>query len=176
MVASTFILGFVASASFVLASPAGRWTVHDSRIAAPESFIQSGAAPSDKVIKLRLNLAGNNIDGLEEHLNTVSDPNSATFRQWLTKEQVEAYTTPSGETSAAVSAWLASHGISAENITPAGDWISVSVPVSKANELLNTQYSVYTHKASGKQAIRTLEYSLPQSVAQHIKAIHPTTS
>lgn len=90
--------------------------------------------------------------------------------------QVEKFSAPSDATKSAVNTWLASHGVSAENITPAGDWLSVRVPVSKAEELLNTKYDVYTHTASGKQSIRTLEYSLPPAVAGVVKAIHPTTS
>lgn len=176
MAASTFFLGLLASASFVTASPTSRWTLHESRASAPSSFSRVGAAPADKVINLRINLAGNDISGLEDKLNTVSDPASGTFRQWLSKEEVETYSKPSEETSDAISSWLTSHGLTAEKITPAGDWISVKLPVNKAEELLNTKYSVYTHKSSGKQAIRTLEYSLPQDIAPHVRAMHPTNS
>lgn len=181
MVSSVWIVGLVASASVVFAVPAAerstsKWVVHDSRATPAESFVLAGAAPADKVIKLRINLSGNDIPGLENKLNTISNPKSATFRQWLTKEEVEAYSTPSDATTSAVTSWLSANGVETERITPAGDWLSISVPVSKAEELLNAKYNLYTHKASGNQAIRTLEYSLPKDVAQHINAIHPTTS
>lgn len=61
-------------------------------------------------------------------------------------------------------------------MTPAGDWLSFDIPVSKANEMFNAKYNTYTHKASGRQTIRTLEYSLPSEVHEHINAVHPTTS
>lgn len=83
---------------------------------------------------------------------------------------------PSDATVAAVSSWLASYDISYEAITPAKDWISFSIPVSKASELLNANYSIYTHTPSGKSYTRTLEYSIPAALSGHINAIHPTTS
>lgn len=179
MVVAVLIFGLVASASFSLATPTAKraaWTLHDSRSSAPETFSLVGAAPADRVVKFRINLSGNNIAGLEDKLNTISDPKSDTFRQWLSKEDVEAFATPSTTTTSAVNEWLSSNGLASEKITPAGDWISVSVPVSKAEEMLNTKFSVYTHKATGKQIVRTLEYSLPSEIAPHINALHPATS
>ena len=64
----------------------------------------------------------------------------------------------------------------AKTITPAGDWFAFSVPVSKANEMFNTQFSVYTHTGSGQQSVRVLEYSLPTDLQGHVRAVHPTTS
>ncbi|KAF8322236.1 subtilisin-like protein [Clavulina sp. PMI_390] len=176
---STILLSLIASGSVAFASPAAdrssRWIVHDTRVSAPASFTNSGRAPADSTIRLRINVGGNNLAALEEKLNTVADPSSSTFRQWLSKEEVEAFATPSTEATDAVNSWLDSHGVTSEKITPAGDWISVTVPVSKAEEMLNTQYDVYTH-SSGAEVIRTLEVSLPHSVASVVKAIHPSTS
>lgn len=90
--------------------------------------------------------------------------------------QVEAFATPSTETTEAVTQWLSAHAIEASRVTPAGDWLSFQVPVSKANEMLNTEFSVFTHTESGQQSVRTLEYSLPASLRGHVKALHPTTS
>lgn len=61
-------------------------------------------------------------------------------------------------------------------MTPAGDWLKIDVPVSKANELFNTEFSTFRHIQSGKESVRTLEYSLPANLVGHIKAVYPTTS
>ena len=82
---------------------------------------------------------------------------------------------PSEETSSAVNAWLAEHNVSATPLTPAGDWVGFTVPVSKANELFNTEFATYRHLDSGAESVRTLAYSLPDDVSNHVAFIYPTT-
>lgn len=72
--------------------------------------------------------------------------------------------------------WLSSHAIEATPMTPAGDWLKIDVPVSKAEELFNTEFSTYRHIESGKESVRTLQYSVPADLESLIKAVHPTTS
>ncbi|KAJ7580208.1 subtilisin-like protein [Mycena floridula] len=161
------ILPFVYATSFV---------VHDRRASIPSGFVKTQAAPANEVINFRLNLASNNLEGLESQLMAAADPSSPTFRQWLSSAEVEAFAAPTAETSSAVASWLSNNGISFETTTPAGDWISFSVPVEKANSLLNTEFSVFTHVASGSQSIRTLEFSVPAELQEHIRLVHPTTA
>lgn len=76
----------------------------------------------------------------------------------------------------AVNAWLNENGLEAVPISPAGDWLSVSVPVSKANDLFDTEFSVFTHTASGQKSIRTLSYSIPTDLVGHLDLVHPTVT
>jgi tripeptidyl-peptidase-1 len=75
-----------------------------------------------------------------------------------------------------VAQWLSDNGVESKTLTPAGDWISFTVPVGKANQMLRADFSVFTHLNSGKESIRTLEYSLPEGLNRHINLIAPTTS
>jgi len=75
-----------------------------------------------------------------------------------------------------VTQWLSDNGAESTALTPAGDWISFAVPVSKANQMLKADFSVFTHLDSGKESIRTLEYSLPADLSSHINLVAPTTS
>ncbi|CAK5271630.1 unnamed protein product [Mycena citricolor] len=150
--------------------------LHERRAVVPQGFVVSGSAPAEKILQLKLNLAQNNLEGLEAELLAAATPGSATYGQWLSKDEVDSFSTPTAETTAAVSEWLSSHGLSSTRVSPSGDWISVSVPVSKANELLGAKYQVFTHTASGIESIRTLEYSIPAALKDHIRVITPTTS
>ncbi|KAJ7041982.1 subtilisin-like protein [Mycena alexandri] len=150
--------------------------VHERREAVPEGFAAVGAAPATQTLNLRVNLVQNNLAGLEAAVNAAADPSSASYGQWLSKEAVEAFARPSDETTAAVTQWLSDNGIESTPISAAGDWLSIAVPVAKANELLKADFSVFTHTASGQESIRTLEYSIPASLQQHIKLFTPTTS
>lgn len=76
----------------------------------------------------------------------------------------------------AVNAFLQSSGINATPISPAGDWLGFSVPVSKANDIFDANFSVYKHAATGEESIRTLSYSIPSSLQRHLDVVHPTTT
>ena len=64
------------------------WFVQERRDSAPESFVRAGKAPADKVLNMRINLAMGDQAGLEQALERASNPESPTFREWLSKEQV----------------------------------------------------------------------------------------
>lgn len=82
---------------------------------------------------------------------------------------------PSSESTAAVTAWLSAHNLTASPISPAGDILQISLPVSRADTLLNAKYSRFTHSGNGLSALRTLSYSLPEDMDSHVLLMEPTT-
>ncbi|KAK7035950.1 subtilisin-like protein, partial [Favolaschia claudopus] len=172
------LASFVAIAlTVVSAKPlADSLVVHERRDAPPAGFVHSGAAPAEQTLNLKIGLAQSNLPGLESALYEVASPGSAKYGQWLSKDQVAAFARPSDETTAAVSQWLSDNDIDFTAASDAGDWLSINIPVSKANELLNADFSVFTHADSGKESVRTLAYSIPASLQPHIKLFTPTTS
>ncbi|TFK49384.1 subtilisin-like protein [Heliocybe sulcata] len=157
------------------ASPATRNLVlHESRDGVPDGYVKSGSASPDANLKLRIALVQGDMAGLEKALYDVSTPSSSLYGQHLSKQEVEEYVKPKQESVDAVNQWLSSEGISASTISPAGDWLQFSIPVSKANELFDADFSVFTHSESGKQAVRTLSYSIPQELVGHLDLVHPT--
>jgi len=59
---------------------------------------------------------------------------------FLSFRETEALVAPEAKSVAAVDAWLASHNIkSGVKRSPAGDWLFVSVPVARAEKMLNTR-------------------------------------
>lgn len=75
-----------------------------------------------------------------------------------------------------MTAWLAEHDIEAAQASPAGDWLSFSVPVSKANEMFDADFTVFSHATTGSDVVRTLSYSIPADLQGHLELVHPTTS
>jgi hypothetical protein len=55
--------------------------------------------------------------------------------------------------------------------SPARDWVTIVLPLSKAEELLGTEYAVWEHSESGEKIVRTMEYSLPESLLEHGKQL-----
>ena len=75
-----------------------------------------------------------------------------------------------------MNAWLAENNVDATTISRGGDWLSISIPVSQANEMLDADFSVYTHDVSGTQIIRALQYSIPEDLVDHLQVVHPVTT
>lgn len=75
-----------------------------------------------------------------------------------------------------MNAWLAENNLNATTISPGGDWLAIKVPVSKANEMLDASFSVFSHDETGVQSIRTLQYSIPENLIGHLQLVHPTTT
>lgn len=90
------------------------------------------------------------------------------------KLQVAKFVAPKTDSANAVDAWLSENGLNATVISPAGDWLSIELPVSKANKLISADYSIFTHEGTGMQTIRTLSYAIPSDLIGHLDLIHPT--
>ena len=53
--------------------------------------------------------------------------------------------------------------------------LTLELSVSQANKLLNADFKPYVHDGTNVTMVRTLGYSLPASVSDHITYIYPTT-
>ncbi|KZT68037.1 tripeptidyl peptidase A [Daedalea quercina L-15889] len=143
----------------------------------PRGWTAVQPAPPGHTISLRIGLPQANFAELEEHLYAVSDPSSERYGAHLSKEEVEALVAPHPESVQLVEEWLASHGLAGDALarSPAGDWLTVTVPVSLAENMLDTTYHVWTHAASGASLVRTTSYGLPEHLHDHIEVVQPTT-
>ena len=164
MKASTVVFAAAFCVQFGLAKPTARnMVVHESIQKLPSGFTASGQPSGDTVLTLRVGLVQSNFAGLEDQLYAVSTPGNGEYGQHLSQDQVCAYLPicanegniclqrlqindyikPSTETVNAVTQWLSENGITTTTaITPAGDWLEFNVPVSKANELLSTEFQI----------------------------------
>ncbi|KAJ7821185.1 subtilisin-like protein [Mycena olivaceomarginata] len=143
----------------------------------PRHWVVSGPAPPDHLIKLRIGLPQPNFDVLEDHLYAVSDPYHERYGAHLTKEEVEELVAPHPDSVSEVNGWLSSHGIQEEDVgrSPAGDWLTIKLPVQLVEKMLDTKYHVWKHTGSGEQIVRTTSYSLPKDIFEHVELIQPTT-
>ncbi|KAJ7029718.1 family S53 protease-like protein [Mycena alexandri] len=160
------------------ANPLGRraMSVHESRHVVPAGFAHAGSPPLSKEITLRIALTNTDIKGLEANTYAVSDPANALYGQHLTPDEVVDYVKPTADTLSAVTGWLKENDLVAKAISPAGDLLQISLPISKANDLLSAQFATFKHVASGKESIRTLSYSIPESLKGEIQFFHPTVA
>lgn len=74
-----------------------------------------------------------------------------------------------------VESWLAHHGVGTDSRTGAGDWITMTVTVEQAEKMLGTKYNVYKHAVTSETIVRTMSYSLPRVISEHISVVTPAT-
>lgn len=80
---------------------------------------------------------------------------------------------PAASSVDAVREWLEDAGIS--NIEQSADWINIHTTVEKANDLLDANFQYYMNDAQHLERLRTLEYSIPDSLFSHVNLVNPTT-
>ncbi|KAF9077839.1 subtilisin-like protein [Rhodocollybia butyracea] len=136
-------------------------SLHDRRDSIPSGYTEIGVASDDTILHMRINIAMGNRTGLEDALSTAN---------------IQYYATPTREALHSVRKWLSSNNINSQATTVSGDWIKFNITVGAANTMLNAKYTIFEYTASGKQSVRTLEYSVPEDLQEHIKAIHPASS
>ncbi|OAQ65203.1 family S53 protease-like protein [Pochonia chlamydosporia 170] len=147
------------------------------KINIPSQWKSSGTPHPNVMMKMQIGLKQKNMGGLQKKLLDISDPKSANYGKWLSKDELEAFTSPSEESVKSVKTWLSSFGIkdSAMN-QPTPDWLEVNVPISQAEKMLNSKYEMYTNGATGQSMARTTQYSIPKALHDHVDTIQPTTS
>ncbi|KAJ7318401.1 subtilisin-like protein, partial [Mycena albidolilacea] len=160
----------------IISAVSGSLVVHETRGAAPAGFFSQGAAPVTDLLNLRFGLTPNNLSGLQERLVSISTPGNLDFRQWLSKDEVKSFVQPSNETVAAFNSFAAVNGLKPTVISPNGDWLSLTLNVSQANQLFGAQFEKFSHASLTEPITRTLTVSLPSELIGHVDVVHPSTS
>ncbi|KAF8270562.1 subtilisin-like protein [Lactarius quietus] len=150
------------------------WTV------TPANWVPLGHPPTGTTIDLHIALKPQHENALMDALYQVSTPGHPKYGAYLSREQVAGLVAPHLDTLELVSAWLEYHGISSSSVskTHGGGWLTVTnVPVFQADDLLGASYQLYRHNGTNETVVilRTVGYSLPAVLHDHVQAVAPTT-
>lgn len=104
-------------------------------------------------------------------MSTPNHPNYGKYFQ--THEEMKRMLQPKTESVDLVRDWLENAGIS--HIDQDADWITFHTTVETANELLDANFQYYFNYVRNVERLRTLEYSVPDSLVSHINMVSPTT-
>lgn len=123
----------------------------------------------------------NNVRILEDTLlsNRPGNP-SWTRQKHLSKDDVARLGGPHPDAVKRFHAFLAAHGLSTDSVvytehdTMRAKAILPNVSVQLAERLLRTRYAVYKHQITGREIVRTTEYSLPNGLLDDIEWVQPT--
>jgi tripeptidyl-peptidase I len=135
------LLALLAAPFDVLAIPSKR-CVHKVKetVIPPQGWVKHSVPAPDHTIVLRIGLPQPNFHVLEKHLYEVSDPYHERYGAHLSKEEVETLVAPHQESLDLVNEWLQSHSIGENDLvrSPAKDWVTLKIPVSLVEKMLDT--------------------------------------
>ncbi|RMJ15684.1 hypothetical protein CDV36_004623 [Fusarium kuroshium] len=128
------------------------------------------SASKQQVFSIALTMQ--NVDQLESKLLDLSTPGGENYGQWLSHDEIKTTFSPSKEAVSSVTKWLKSSGV--KNYKVNGAFIDFAIDVPGANSLLGSDYQYYVK--DGQTKLRTLSYSIPNSLAEHIQYVDPSTN
>lgn len=146
--------------------------VFDSLPAVPKGWKEVRTAKSTEPISLRIAMRQQHSAALEQAVLEMSTPGHPNYGMHMSRDEVRSFTAPSARAVSDVTAWIDQFNIkqSVDN-----DWITISTTVGTANKLLNTTFGWYEYESGGGPKLRTLSYSVPDNVADHVDLVQPTT-
>eukprot|EP00761_Pharyngomonas_kirbyi_P013604 gb/GECH01013633.1/.p1 GENE.gb/GECH01013633.1/~~gb/GECH01013633.1/.p1 ORF type:complete len:821 (+),score=178.25 gb/GECH01013633.1/:1-2463(+) len=137
---------------------------------APESFTLLGRTEPQELVELIIAVKQRNLDQLDNKFWSVSDPYSPEYGNFMSLDQITQLIQPSEASLSSVYDWLESYGIKSEHVelTASKDFISVNVPISTAEKLLDTQVYSFQHKSGTTVSRAVGSITVPQHVKHHI--------
>jgi len=160
-------------AAFVIAAVQAN-QIKDQLAGVPSGWSLVGAALPDQPLQLTVAIKQGNMHAVIDTLHKVSDPGHDQYQNHLKNKEIHEMAAPVAADLKAVQTWLDSYKITDKKFTPAMDFVTFSVPVKTAQEMLGCTFASYKHPKEGTE-IRTLKYSLPDTVFSSVDFIQPTT-
>lgn len=120
-----------------------------------------------------------NLDSLEKTILERATPGNKNYLKWLTFEEVGEYIkNPSGFK--AVTTWLSENGVKPSWISKRKEFLKATAPVAAWEKMLNTTFYYWADEnpisrpEKESLVLRSLEFSLPESVHEHLDTIFNT--
>lgn len=145
-----------------------------------DTFIKTNIPIVDTSIhKVIIAIKQNGIDYLENLLMKISSPDSSSYQQWLTFEQVSELTR-NDDAVKHVESWLKLNDISITSKSHNSFYIEAEAPITKWSKILNTTFYIWkdtqnygkvTESDDVSYHIRSHDYSLPNHLLPHITTI-----
>ncbi|KAE8350721.1 peptidase S8/S53 domain-containing protein [Aspergillus coremiiformis] len=152
-----------------------RYSVVERLHKIPDDWTDIGTPPSSKLMKFQLTIHQEEASGLEQKVIDISTPGSSNYGHYMSREELRSMLHPSDVASQQVLSWLEAAHISAASIEAHANWITFTVSVSQAEQLLKTRFYTFEHKKSKATVVRTLKYSVPKEIRSFVQMIQPTT-
>jgi subtilase family serine protease len=151
-----------ATSRTVLPNSAPNWATPSSQV---------GSAPNAQDKTFWVFLKFRNSSALDQTIDAVSNPSSASYGHYLTPDQFHARFAPTNAAVNAVKAWLKNAGFSVSSNTPTNNrWVEATGDVARIEKAFDTQIRTYRHASRVMQAPNG-DLSIPRSVARSVTGV-----
>ena len=172
--AKTLSLILVSLVSCVWATALAKYVIHEKREDPVRAGVMRNRVHPNTLLPMRIALRQNKqaTSNAEAWLKAVSDPDSASFGQFWTPEDVIEAFKPADDTINAVNNWLSKEGV--EHITHSDNkqWLAFDMPARQAETLLKTRY-LESVLDNGRIEISCDNYMLPMELQAHVDFVKP---
>ncbi|KAI9743211.1 MAG: hypothetical protein M1818_003057 [Claussenomyces sp. TS43310] len=175
----------LASGSFAFPTFAGsdealpKSSIAEKLAGPPAGWISDDSTQVDKdvsMIKLRIHLVQQNMDKFHDMATNIATPGHELYGSHLAQHVIDEMIAPKDQSRELVMEWLDREGLSNQaTVSARSDAVIVQASVHQIEELLKAEYSGFVREATGDRVLRTLEYSLPDSLQGHVDMVQPTT-
>ncbi len=176
------LVSFLAScwavySSFLLseAGPSSGLEVFEELQSIPTPWVIDGEPSPSELVLYRIAIRQDETQArFQQHVIDISTPEHASYGQHMDYDDLTSFLSPARHVSSNIRSWLVAAGVSESNIQVDKDWINFVAPIDLAENMLNTRFYYFRHPATNTKRLRTLEYSLPPDLHEHIQMVHPT--
>ncbi len=111
----------------------------------------------NEIVPLIIGLRNSDVHGLEAIVAAVSDPDSPSYGQYLSLDEVAARYGPSPDAVDAVVAYFMHAGAEEVSVTASRDFLRVHMSVRALSSATSATFHAFTHAASSRRIVRTLD-------------------
>jgi tripeptidyl-peptidase-1 len=109
-------------------------------------------------------------------LNDIANPKHSRYGRHLTRAELKELVRPHQDSTDAVLAWLRASGIGDEDVSTDGEFVNFMATIGQAEAMMDTTFETYQNlNKRSVQKVRTLKYSLPRDLLNHVDMVQPTT-
>lgn len=142
---------------------------------AHSSWLQQSRAPSNASVTVLFAIKQKNTDLLTNLLNSISNPQSPHYGQYLTLDEVHNLTSQpilAQQVVDYIDASIPKTNSLDIEITRGGGFVRAQLAVADAEKLLNTHYYKYNSKIGpSRNILRATKYTVPQDIAEQIQFV-----
>lgn len=140
----------------------------------PDGWTEIGVPSPATPMKFHMAISNDRMAEFEQRAIDIATPSHQLYGQFMTRDEVGEFLRPSNDTVDRIVSWMESERVPSEAIERHAYWITFTVPVSQAEDMLKTRFHNFRNDVSQETVIRTVQYSVPQDIRDSVQMIQPT--
>ena len=124
-------------------------------------------AESDMIHNFTVVIQQNNLKLLDEMLIARSSPGHELYQNWMTKDEIDAYSR-NDDAVEAVTTWLLDHNITIDAFSANDEYIYASAPIHQLERMLGTKFYKWNATYTPGEIHHREAYSLPIDIRPHV--------